>query len=330
MSNETPAEVMAHPIQPLEIDERGTLRFKKNAIVRHLLDHGGIDMNDLAVMDFSREDREQFAQLIGYSHGGAGELSYMSDEVWHAAQEEYENRGSERSLAAGKLAPYGWLEPETGNFVDHATKVAMPDDAATFTLAVYTSPPADPAKASEPVAVVVQAGSIKALDWPLGMVEFVLRADVGTKLYANAPPTKASGSAPDGMIDITTCAPPDGELVLVYTPDNGDGERYDFDYWEDGGWAIHAQNYDHYLSVGKGDMDCPIIGPSEEAPYTHWSRLPKPGKAATPPASAPEVTTEMVEMARQGYFDAVGGIVSFKGMRAALTAALQQEGKSHG
>ena len=52
---------------------------------------------------------------------------------------------------------------------------------------------------------------------------------------------------------------------------------------------------------------------------------------ATPPASAPEVTTEMVEMARQGYFDAVGGIVSFKGMRAALTAALQQqEGKSHG
>lgn len=74
-----------HPIQPLVKDDRGVLRFKPNKIVQYLLDHGGIDMNELAVLDFEREDREQFAQLIGYSHGGAGELGYFSNEVWVAA-----------------------------------------------------------------------------------------------------------------------------------------------------------------------------------------------------------------------------------------------------
>lgn len=43
------------------------VRFKANAIVRHLLDAGPFDMNQLAMMKFPREDREQFAELIGYS-----------------------------------------------------------------------------------------------------------------------------------------------------------------------------------------------------------------------------------------------------------------------
>ena len=77
---------MKHPIQPLENDNHGVLRFKANAIVAHLLDHGGIDMNALACMDFSTEDREQFAQLIGYSLRGFGELSYVSDETYGAAE----------------------------------------------------------------------------------------------------------------------------------------------------------------------------------------------------------------------------------------------------
>ncbi len=34
-------------------------------------------MNDLAVKDFSDEDRCQFAQLIGYSISGYEELSYV-------------------------------------------------------------------------------------------------------------------------------------------------------------------------------------------------------------------------------------------------------------
>ena len=75
-----------HPIQPLGIAEDGVLRFKQNAIVRHLLDKGGIDLNQIACLDFSREDREQFAQLIGYSHSGAHDLSYVSSEVLAAAE----------------------------------------------------------------------------------------------------------------------------------------------------------------------------------------------------------------------------------------------------
>ena len=83
-----------HPVQPLQM-ENGVLRFKRNKIVEHLLDKGGIDMNDIARLDFSQEDREQFAQLIGYSHSGSGDLGYVSDEVWCAAQEIYEKGASE-------------------------------------------------------------------------------------------------------------------------------------------------------------------------------------------------------------------------------------------
>jgi hypothetical protein len=73
-----------HPQQPVE-EVDGILRFKKNAIVRHLLDHKGIDLNQLARMNFSAEDRQQFAQLIGYSLSGYSELSYVSDESYAVA-----------------------------------------------------------------------------------------------------------------------------------------------------------------------------------------------------------------------------------------------------
>ncbi len=68
-----------HPPQPIVKDVRGTLRFKQNAIVRHLLDNGGIDLNQLGMLPFSKEDRSQFAQLIGYSVSGYGDLDYVSD-----------------------------------------------------------------------------------------------------------------------------------------------------------------------------------------------------------------------------------------------------------
>ncbi len=84
-----------HPIQPLEVGEDGVLRFKANKVVQYLLDHGGIDMNQIAMLDFPREDREQFAQLIGYSHSGAGDLQYFSDETWSAAQQMYDAGKSE-------------------------------------------------------------------------------------------------------------------------------------------------------------------------------------------------------------------------------------------
>lgn len=79
-----------HPIQPLVETESGVIRFKANAIVQYLLDNGGIDLNALARMEFSQEDREQFAQLIGYSHSGSGDLGYVSDEVWCTAKHIYD------------------------------------------------------------------------------------------------------------------------------------------------------------------------------------------------------------------------------------------------
>ena len=66
------------PLQPLHRDGCGVIRFKENKIVRYLLDAGPFDMNQLALMSFPREDREQFAQLIGYSVSGFGDLSYSS------------------------------------------------------------------------------------------------------------------------------------------------------------------------------------------------------------------------------------------------------------
>jgi len=87
-----------HPIQPVERDKNGTIRFKGNAIVRFLLDEGPFDLNDIACKDFTREDREQFAQLIGYSLSGAADLSYMSGEVLSAAQEKFD-RGLDETEA---------------------------------------------------------------------------------------------------------------------------------------------------------------------------------------------------------------------------------------
>lgn len=69
-----------HPMQPLVRDPQGVVRFQANAIVRHLLDAGPFDMNRLAMMPFSDEDRAQFAQLIGYSISGWGGLSYVDPE----------------------------------------------------------------------------------------------------------------------------------------------------------------------------------------------------------------------------------------------------------
>lgn len=78
---------MKNPIQPLMPDAQGVVRFKENKIVQHLLDtHPTCDMNVLARMDFSDDDRQQFAQLIGYSLNGYSELqSYVDDEAYGAA-----------------------------------------------------------------------------------------------------------------------------------------------------------------------------------------------------------------------------------------------------
>lgn len=68
---------------PLVIDKDGVVRFRENKIVSFLLEAGPYDLNSLAIMNFSDEDRMQFAQLIGYSVSGYGDLSYVSEESCH-------------------------------------------------------------------------------------------------------------------------------------------------------------------------------------------------------------------------------------------------------
>lgn len=80
-----------HPIQPLEKDKQGVLRFKENPIVRFLLDAGPFDMHQLALMPFDDEDREQFAQLIGYSLSGFDGLYYVSDKTLERAEAQKAN-----------------------------------------------------------------------------------------------------------------------------------------------------------------------------------------------------------------------------------------------
>ncbi len=79
-----------HPLQPLERDKQGVIRFKQNAIVRYLLDAGPFDLNDLALMPFTNDDREQFAQLIGYSVSGFGDLDYVRRDVVEEADKQAE------------------------------------------------------------------------------------------------------------------------------------------------------------------------------------------------------------------------------------------------
>ena len=72
-----------HPMQAVVWDG-DVARFRKNAIVCALLDWAsprGMDLNTLACLPFDDEDWTQFAQLIGYSVSGAGDLSYFDRDV---------------------------------------------------------------------------------------------------------------------------------------------------------------------------------------------------------------------------------------------------------
>jgi hypothetical protein len=86
---------MKFPLQPIQKDEHGTPRFVENKLVRYLLDNGGLDLNKLCAAlppETCREDWEQLAQLIGYSLSGFGELSYVSDIAYEAADAMLKNK----------------------------------------------------------------------------------------------------------------------------------------------------------------------------------------------------------------------------------------------
>lgn len=73
----------ALPLQPLIRDGHQTIRFRDNSIVRWLLDTHPNEhiLNDIALMPFLVEDREQFYQLIGYSLSGFEGLDFVRDET---------------------------------------------------------------------------------------------------------------------------------------------------------------------------------------------------------------------------------------------------------
>ena len=74
------------PLQPIRVDVNGVQRFVANRIVEAILKTSTLDLNKIACMDFTREEHEQFAQLIGYSVSGWGDLSYVSDEKYIVAK----------------------------------------------------------------------------------------------------------------------------------------------------------------------------------------------------------------------------------------------------
>jgi hypothetical protein len=74
---ETDIKLNKLPQQPIYVDELGVARFRENPIVRWLLDAGPFDLNQIAMLpNISHEERAQFAQLIGYSVCGYGDLPY--------------------------------------------------------------------------------------------------------------------------------------------------------------------------------------------------------------------------------------------------------------
>lgn len=71
------------PLQPIALI-KGRYRFKQNAIVSAMLDHcqrTGLDLNKIGEMKFSKEDRMQLNQLIGYSVAGFLELDCVTKEM---------------------------------------------------------------------------------------------------------------------------------------------------------------------------------------------------------------------------------------------------------
>ena len=62
-----------HPMQPLVV-VGDRVRFRANKIVKHLLDRGGLTLNDVIAAGFDQDELDHFYQLIGHSVDGYDEL----------------------------------------------------------------------------------------------------------------------------------------------------------------------------------------------------------------------------------------------------------------
>jgi hypothetical protein len=69
-----------NPMQPILKDSVGCLRFKTNEIVRAVHEVAKahkFGLNEIAMRNFTEDDQKQFAQLLGYSVSGYGDLPYV-------------------------------------------------------------------------------------------------------------------------------------------------------------------------------------------------------------------------------------------------------------
>lgn len=79
------------PLQPLYLDQNGTIRFQENAVVSYLVDISGVKMNDIIKQGFSEEDIEQFVQLIGYSFPAFESFKYAKESTIIKAKIAFNN-----------------------------------------------------------------------------------------------------------------------------------------------------------------------------------------------------------------------------------------------
>lgn len=84
------------PMQPIVVAKDGVVRFQENRIVSAFLEAGRegkrLDLNEIAVRacrgEFTTAEQMQFAQLIGYSVSGFGDLSYADRDVVRRADKK--------------------------------------------------------------------------------------------------------------------------------------------------------------------------------------------------------------------------------------------------
>jgi len=77
-------------MQPLILDTNGVVRFKANSLVTYLVNFAsqsnmGVEYLWKQLPNIPEEDKEQFAQLIGYPVIGFGDLPFVSTEAFTKA-----------------------------------------------------------------------------------------------------------------------------------------------------------------------------------------------------------------------------------------------------
>jgi hypothetical protein len=69
-----------NPMQPILKNSDGCIQFKTNEIVHAVYEVSkahAFGLNEIAMNNFTKDDRKQFAQLLGYSVSGYGDLPYV-------------------------------------------------------------------------------------------------------------------------------------------------------------------------------------------------------------------------------------------------------------